>query len=173
MRECKSLPSLPYIFLLTIINISLGIWRVGWQRKRIIQNSFRSSRWRLVDHSSGVWNAFFRILSCVAMSGMETGDWRGEEQSPAWSQLSVALHHIIPSPSHLSLSPRSIISVLWGPGYSTDLIGSSITINTHLSNSAHFEACCAWFNQLILIHFPIQPKFICYNGLYRRKFLSF
>ena len=68
--------------------------------------------WLLVDHSSGVWNAFFRILSCVAMSGMETGDWRGEEQSPAWSQLSVALHHIIPSPSHLSLSPRSIISVL-------------------------------------------------------------
>ena len=108
VRECKSLPSLPYIFLLTIINISLGIWRVGWQRKRIIQNSFRSSRWRFVDHSSGVWNAFFRILSCVAMSGMETGDWRGEEQSPAWSQLSVALHH----PITISPQPQSPLNYL-------------------------------------------------------------
>ena len=129
VRECKSLPSLPYIFLLTIINISLGIWRVGWQRKRIIQNSFRSSR-------SLIWSleCIFSYFELCCNVGMETGDWRGEEQSPAWSQLSVALHHIIPSPSHLS--PRSIISVLWGPGYSTDLIGSSITINTIIKFSS-------------------------------------
>ena len=120
------------MFLLTIINISLGIWRVGLQRKRYIQNYFRSSRWRFVDHSSGVWNAFFVFWAVLQCRG-----WRpetGEERSRVQHGLSCQLPSIIPSPSHLS--PRSIISVLWGPGYSTDLIGSSITINTIIKFSS-------------------------------------
>ena len=103
VRECKSLPSLPYIFLLTIINISLGIWRVGWQRKRIIQNSFRSSR-------SLIWSlecifSYFELCCNVG-----DGDRRLERRGAESSMVSV----VSCPPSHhpITISPQSPLNYL-------------------------------------------------------------